>query len=66
MLLAIIILTLLDGTPVYVEGNAIQVIRPAHQKGSQCAATVGAGIHFGSHWLCVRETPEQILKKIGK
>lgn len=64
MLLALIMLTALDGTPVWVESTAIQIIRPARTGNKQCGESVGAGIRIGTTSLCVRETPEQIQRQI--
>lgn len=63
MLLALIMLTSLDGSPIWVESTQIVIIRPA-RGGKQCADSVGAGIRIGSTSLCVRETPEQIQRKM--
>lgn len=63
IVLALIMLTSLDGGPIWVESSAVVIIRPAHG-GKQCAATVGAAVRIGSTGLCVRETAEEIRKKI--
>lgn len=57
-------LTALDGSPVWVESTSIQIIRPASQKNKQCEAHVGAGVRIGTYAMCVRETPEEIQRKI--
>lgn len=61
VLLALIMLTSLDGSPVWVETSAVTIIRPAV---TQCKADHGAAIRIGSQAICVRETPEQIKKKV--
>lgn len=61
MLLALIMLTSLDGSPIWVESSAVVIIRPAI---SQCKEQIGAGIRVGTTALCVRETPDQIRQKL--
>jgi hypothetical protein len=56
-----ILLTQLDGSPIWVESSAVQIIRPATK---QCQTAIGAGIRVGATTLCVRETPEEIERKI--
>jgi len=63
MLLAFIILTSLDGSPIYVESNQVQIIRQATK---QCHSARGSGVQIGSVSLCVRETPDQIREKVQK
>lgn len=63
-LLALIMLTQLDGFPIWVESTQIVIIRPARPENRQCDETVGAGIRIGSVTLCVRESAEQIRMKI--
>lgn len=58
---ALIMLTALDGSPVWVESSAVVIVRPALQ---QCKHVEGSGIRIGTVSLCVREAPEQIQKKI--
>jgi len=65
MLLALIILTQLDGSPIWIESNQIQVILPPRRSSQHsCRDNVGAAIRVGSTGFCVIETPEQILKLI--
>jgi hypothetical protein len=66
MLLALIMLTLLDGSPVWVESTQVHMIRPARSKAVQCASGTSAGILIANHLLCVRETPDQILKLLER
>jgi len=54
-------LTALDGTPVWVESTAVQVIRPST---AHCKSGHGAAIRVTSMALCVRETPEEIRVKL--
>ena len=61
MLLALIMLTALDGSPVWIESSQVIVIRPATQ---QCRVKSGAGIRVGSTTFCVRETPDEVRDKI--
>ena len=60
MILALIMLTLLDGKPVYVESSAIYIIRGDHT----LCTTASTAISVGGKGLCVKETPEQIKGKI--
>lgn len=61
MMLMLIMLTSLDGSPIWVESSQVQIIRPATQ---QCQSMNGSGIQVGTVALCVRETPEQIQEKL--
>jgi len=61
IVLALIMLTALDGTPVWVESTAVQVIRPST---AHCKSGHGAAIRVTSMALCVRETPEEIRVKL--
>ena len=63
-LLVFIVLTALDGSPMWVESDDIQIIRPARLKQAQCEKSAGSGIRVGANGMCVRETPEQILELI--
>ena len=60
-LAAFILLTLLDGKPVWVESTAVTIIREGH---AQCAAANVTAIKVGSNALCVKETSEMIRQKI--
>lgn len=60
---SLIMLTQLDGTPIWVESSVVQVIRPATQ---QCRQMKGSGIQVGAVALCVRETPEEIKAKVER
>jgi hypothetical protein len=61
--LALVMLTQLDGNPVWVESTSIQAIRPAD---GQCHGAHGAALRLGSIGLCVKETPEEIRKKLNE
>jgi len=61
IVLALVMLTALDGTPVWVESTAVQVIRPST---AHCKSGHGAAIRVTSMALCVRETPEEIRVKL--
>jgi uncharacterized protein YlzI (FlbEa/FlbD family) len=62
MLYVLIMLTQLDGSPIWVESAAIQAIRPTQH--SHCHVPHGAAIRLTGIGLCVRETPEQVREKI--
>ena len=64
LLWALILLTQLDGQPIWVESTQIVVIRAARPESRQCEEHVGAAIRIGTVGICVRETPEQIRQKI--
>ena len=69
MLLALIMLTQLDGNPVWIESSAIVIVKQSHtglKPERQCATNAGAAIRVGSLGLCVKETPELIRKKIDE
>lgn len=62
ILTALILLTLLDGGPVWVEATAITIIREAHE---QCSLPTATAIRItGSGGLCVQETADQVREKI--
>ncbi len=63
-ILALIMLTQLDGNPVWVEVKQIQAIRPNTHEVKSCAPNAGALVKLGSMSLCVKETPLQIRDKI--
>jgi len=63
MTLVLIMLTSLDGSPIWVESSQVQIVRPATQ---QCQSQNGAGIQVGSTRVCVRETPAQIQEKLQR
>ena len=67
ILYAMIILTSLDGHPVWVESTQVIIIRPARDPkaaNAACAEGTGAAIQVGSKGMCVKETPEEIRQKI--
>jgi len=59
----LILLTQLDGNPVWVESKAIQAIRPSRDSG-QCRYGGGSAIRLGSMGLCVKEKPDEIREKM--
>ena len=63
LILSLILLTQLDGSPVWVETTSIQAIRPARANG-QCGNKHGAALRLGAIALCVRETPDEIREKL--
>ena len=62
MILTLIMLTQLDGSPIWVESAAVQAIRPAIR--SHCQVPHGAAIRLSGIGLCVRETPDQVREKL--
>jgi uncharacterized protein YlzI (FlbEa/FlbD family) len=60
---SLILLTQLDGTPIWVEATAIQAIRPSHDTG-QCHRGYGSAIRLSSIALCVKETPDEVREKM--
>jgi hypothetical protein len=62
--LALILLTQLDGNPVWVESKAIQAIRPSRDSG-QCRFGGGSAIRLTGMGLCVKEKPDEIREKIN-
>jgi hypothetical protein len=61
MLFALMLLTALDGKPVWVESTAVVIIRT---QSNECQKGHGSVIRVGSMGLCVRETPDEIRAKI--
>lgn len=62
-LVALILLTALDGSPVLVESTQVNVIR---LRSSECGPGTGAVLRVGAAALCVKETPDEIRDKIQK
>ena len=62
-LYALIVLTQLDGSQVWIESTSIQAIRPSHEQG-QCQTGGGSAIRLTSIGLCVKETPSEVRQKI--
>ena len=60
---SLILLTQLDGGPIWVETKAIQAIRPSRE-GGQCHHGGGSAIRLSSLGLCVRETPDEVRELI--
>lgn len=56
-----ILLTSLDGSPVWVESTAVTIVRPSRK---ECKEGNGAAIRIGATGLCVQETPEQIKELV--
>lgn len=63
MTFVLIMLTSLDGSPIWVESSQVQIVRPATQ---QCQSANGSGIQVGSVAVCVRETPDEIREKLRR
>ena len=61
MLLALIMLTQLDGSPVWVESTQVQIIK-VHD--NQCGPTAKSIIRVQATTLCIKETPEVVRHKI--
>jgi hypothetical protein len=55
------LLTSLDGKPIWVESTAVIVVRT---QSHECAQGHGSVVLVGSRALCVRETPDQIRELI--
>jgi uncharacterized protein YlzI (FlbEa/FlbD family) len=60
-LYALILLTSLDGSAIWVESTQVQVIRI---RSSECGAGAGAVVRIGSTTLCVKENADEIREKI--
>jgi uncharacterized protein YlzI (FlbEa/FlbD family) len=61
LLFSLIILTSLDGSPIWVEATQVQIIRA---RSVECGAGAGAVIRIGQNTLCVKETTDEIRDKI--
>jgi uncharacterized protein YlzI (FlbEa/FlbD family) len=56
-------LTQLDGSPVWVESTAVQIVKT---RGNECGPGVGSVILVGARALCVKEKEEQVRSKINE
>ena len=63
MLLALILLTQLDGSPVWVESSVVQIVKT---RGAECGPGVGTVIVTGARALCVKEKENVVRDKIEK
>ncbi len=59
----LIMLTQLDGRPIWVESTAIIAVKPAHEAG-QCHHPYGAAVRVGTTNLCVKETTDEIRQRV--
>lgn len=58
---SLILLTQLDGSPVWVESTQVQIIRV---RGSECGPGVGSVIAVGTRVLCIKEKSDEVRQKI--
>jgi hypothetical protein len=58
-----IVLTLLDGSPVLVRSEAVNIIR---HRTSECKHGHGSAIRVNQTAMCVKETADEIRKKIDE
>lgn len=61
MLLALIMFTQLDGSPVWVESTQVQIVK-VH--GNECGPTARSIIKVQTTTLCIKETQEVVRQKI--
>lgn len=60
-LVSLILLTQLDGSPVWVEATQVQIIRV---RSSECGPGAKSVVRVGQTTLCLKESPEQVQEKI--
>ena len=65
-LLALIILTQLDGQPIRVDSNQVNILKGANPNDTLCKHGHGSSISIAGRGMCVRETPEEICAKVEK
>lgn len=64
-LLSLIMLTQLDGNPIWVESSQVIILKPSRTGDkSQCPAPARSTINVGTRGLCVMEHPDEIREKI--
>lgn len=61
IILALILLTQLDGSDIRVEHSQVYILKKSKQ---QCPITAGAMIGIGPRDLCVKETEEYICSRV--
>lgn len=62
--LAFVMLTRLDGRPVWVD-NTPGVVQIIQEATDACHKQGGSGLQIGARTLCVRETPAEIQEKLN-
>ena len=62
-LIALIVFTQLDGSPVWVESTQVQIIKT---RDSGCGPTAKSVIRVLSTTLCIKEAPEAVRDKINE
>ena len=60
---SLIVLTQLDGSPVWVESTQVQIIKV---RANECGPTAKSVIRVLSTTLCIKETPESVRERIEK
>lgn len=63
VVLALILLTQLDGSPVWVESTQVQIIK---LRAHECGPTAKSVIRVLSTTLCVKEPPDEVREKIER
>ena len=61
VLFSLIVLTQLDGSPIWVEATQVQIIR---MRSHECGQGTGSVVRIGTTNLCVKETSDEIRAKI--
>lgn len=64
LLASLIMLTQLDGAPIWVESSAVVIVKPSEAGQQTCGKLAKATISVAGRGLCVRESPDEIRAKI--
>lgn len=62
ILYALIMLTTLDGKPVYVESSQVQIVRHS----LDCSHGTATAVSVGGRALCVKESLDEIRERVRK
>ena len=63
---ALIVLTQLDGAPIFIESDQVAIIKGSSARDTYCKSGHGSVVNISGRGLCVKESPKEICDKIEK